>query len=355
MPKFHDLTSQRFGRLVVLRPDGHSRTKQIMWLCQCDCGQQHRARTGDLKSNKILSCGCHKREILGARGRLQRAHGQSGTRAYQSWMSMMQRCYNRANPAFKNYGGRGIAVDIRWHDFERFFADMGQREAGLTLERLENDGPYCLDNCVYASRAVQNRNRRNNPLIEFCGEKKILAAWAEILGIPRSRLSARLGMGWTIEEAFTVRPGLLRSSQDLVGRRFGRLLVIAPAAQPARWEGKRKWLYWLCRCDCGKEVVVSGVYLRKGSTRSCGCLIEEAQQRILAVFLARSKIGQLIQVTHNGKTHSLREWSKITGIQYDTLYRRYRLGQDPFLWRRKSGGSLPMQESSSIHTSYCHV
>lgn len=81
---------------------------------------------------------------------------------YNSWNNAIQRCTNRKNPSWRNYGGRGISVCDRWLDsFENFLADMGKRPAGeYSLGRRDNDGDYTPENCRWETNAQQSRNRR---------------------------------------------------------------------------------------------------------------------------------------------------------------------------------------------------
>ena len=129
-------------------------------------------------------------------------HGKSGTRCYWLWQNMMRRCYDNKNSAYGNYGGRGITVCARWHEFETFYADMGERPAGHSLDRIENEPGYSLENCRWATRADQARNTRTNVMITRAGQTKTLAEWAEITGIPYSRIHARKQLGWSDEELF---------------------------------------------------------------------------------------------------------------------------------------------------------
>lgn len=165
MPAKNNLLGQRFGRLVVRAEAGSNKFGMIRWLCDCDCGNQTTA-TGCHLRGSTRSCGCLKRENAAKIGReLHPTHGHAGrgrkTRAYHSWDAMLQRCTNPNHKAYKNYGGRGIAVCDRWRDFEAFLADMGEPPEGLTLDRYpNNDGNYEPENCRWATREEQNAGRR---------------------------------------------------------------------------------------------------------------------------------------------------------------------------------------------------
>jgi len=117
---------------------------------------------------------------------------------------MKYRCLKKETKAQKNYGGRGILYDPKWETFEGFWEDMGDTwKEGLSLDRVDNNGNYCKENCRWATIKVQARNKRTNRYITYKGETKTLSAWAEELNIPRSAITARLDrFRWTIEEAF---------------------------------------------------------------------------------------------------------------------------------------------------------
>jgi len=87
-------------------------------------------------------------------------HGRSSERVYKVWFAMKDRCRNPANSQWKNYGGRGINYDPRWEKFENFIADMGERPAGMTLERTDNNKGYCKANCVWATPQQNSSNKR---------------------------------------------------------------------------------------------------------------------------------------------------------------------------------------------------
>jgi len=123
---------------------------------------------------------------------------------------MKERCLNSSLPNYKYYGARGIRVCDRWlHSFEKFFEDMGPRPSPRhTIERRDNDGDYTPENCYWATWSQQARNRRNNRVVTFNGDTKILSEWADAAGIPVNTLHNRLSRGWSVARALTtpVRP-----------------------------------------------------------------------------------------------------------------------------------------------------
>ncbi len=133
-------------------------------------------------------------------------HGKRQTREYEIWCGMKRRCLNPSRPEYKNYGGRGITVCQRWiDDFQSFWDDMKcPAPLGLTLERINNDGPYSPDNCRWASRAEQCRNQRSNVLITHKGETRTATDWASHLGIPWQTVFNRIARGMSTEKVLTV-------------------------------------------------------------------------------------------------------------------------------------------------------
>lgn len=103
-------------------------------------------------------------DTLRVHRRNRMTHGLSGLRAYNSWFNMRNRCSNPDNPSYPRYGGRGITVCDRWSDFANFYADMGERPEGMTLDRRDNDGNYEPGNCRWATRSEQQRHRTHDAL-----------------------------------------------------------------------------------------------------------------------------------------------------------------------------------------------
>ena len=132
-------------------------------------------------------------------------HGGSKTREYIIWSQMRVRCRSSKHPYWHRYGGRGIAVCERWdQSFSAFLADKGKAPSRLhTLDRIDSNGNYSLENCRWATRREQARNTRANRLLTHLGETMSLAEWAERADMPYLRLRDRLRRGWTVERALT--------------------------------------------------------------------------------------------------------------------------------------------------------
>jgi hypothetical protein len=127
---------------------------------------------------------------------------------YQSFRSMLERCYRIKHPHFKSYGGRGITVCDRWrHSFKNFIEDMGGRPDGKTLNRKDNDLGYSKDNCEWANQSEQNVNRSCTRWITFRGETKPLSHWSKVLKMGITTIRERLNLGWSVDEALSLPVG----------------------------------------------------------------------------------------------------------------------------------------------------
>lgn len=126
------------------------------------------------------------------------------TPTYLAWESMIRRCEMPSQESYPLYGGRGIKVCTRWHDFAAFLADVGEKPAGMSLDRIDGSRGYEPGNCRWATMKQQQRNRRGNRFLEHCGERLTVAEWAERVGVPSATIRSRIDRyGWTVERALT--------------------------------------------------------------------------------------------------------------------------------------------------------
>lgn len=122
---------------------------------------------------------------------------------YHSWAGMVARCTNEKHRSYADYGGAGITVCERWLVFANFLADMGEKTAGMSIERRDGTKGYEPGNCCWATPKRQGRNKRNNRLMTLNGVTRTMAEWCETLGVKQSSLSHRVQAGWSDEDALT--------------------------------------------------------------------------------------------------------------------------------------------------------
>lgn len=212
------MINEKYGKWTVIsiaKPDKHWRKRA---LCRCDCGIEQSVDLYTLK--KGLTHQCHfcrdkgQKENIGKKNPSYR-HGLAHTKTYRIWSGIISRCYNPKVKIYKYYGGRGIKVCDSWLDFINFYKDMGERPAGLQIDRIDHEGNYELNNCKWVTP------RENNPYLK--GE------------VP----------------------------DNMPGKRFGKWIVIERVNhKPGHW-------YYKCICDCGTEKIISGGDLRRRGTTQC--------------------------------------------------------------------------------------
>ncbi len=149
-----ELEGKTFGRLRVQGlSDKYPERSSLYWICACQCGKTRVVDSWRLLSGTTKSCGCLHTDTI-------TTHGMSNLPEYRIWASMIHRCSNKDSQVYRHYGGRGISVCKRWHQFENFISDIGRRPSPeLTIERRDNNLGYSLDNCYWATRTQQRMNQ----------------------------------------------------------------------------------------------------------------------------------------------------------------------------------------------------
>lgn len=201
-----DLVGQRFGRLLVVKEEGRTKRKSVLWGCLCDCGNYTIVISGSLQSGATTSCGCYGRE---ARLVANFSHGMTGTKIRGAYGGMLYRCYNETSNMYHNYGGRGIEVCDRWlgeGGFTNFMKDMGDPPSNKhQIDRIDNNGKYEPINCRWVTPKENCRNTRRNVYLTFRGKTQCISAWAEELDIHPRKISAGLKKGLSLEEILLIR------------------------------------------------------------------------------------------------------------------------------------------------------
>jgi hypothetical protein len=203
MGKIKDISGQRFGRLVAIKSMGYrSSSHNFIWECLCDCGNKTIVIKSHLFSNHTKSCGCLQKEQC-KKGNTK--HGLYNSRFYSIYRDIKRRCKDTNN---KNYGGRGIKNE--WKSFEEFLNDMFENykshinefgKKDTTIDRIDVNGNYSKENCRWATIKVQQRNRRDNHILEYLGERKTMTEFSEQYNIHFQTLRSRIISGLSVEKA----------------------------------------------------------------------------------------------------------------------------------------------------------
>lgn len=214
MGKIKNIEGQRFGRLRVLFYVGQNKSKQAMWVAVCDCGGTVICDTHSLIRGNTKSCGCITEAFMKYK-KPAITHGSCDHPVYNTWCNIRSRCYNKSNPKYPRYGGRGIKVCDEWQDFATFkdWALSHGYEQGLSIDRIDNDRDYCPENCRFVNNKIQSNNRSNNHYVEYNGKTQTISQWAEEYGLQYFQLQSRLKYGWSFEKALTTPIDKIRSER----------------------------------------------------------------------------------------------------------------------------------------------
>lgn len=173
MAKKIDMTSQRCGRLLVIKENPERSTdKRIQWDCICDCGKTVTVRSNHLISGNTQSCGCYKNDMTSKR---HKTHGKCRSKVYTAWCNIKVRCYKPDNIGYQNYGGKGIKLhDSFLDDFETFYAEIGDPPSDSrvwSVDRIDHEKDYEPGNIRWANynQQAQNKGKASNNTSGFTG------------------------------------------------------------------------------------------------------------------------------------------------------------------------------------------
>lgn len=223
-PKNHiSQIGEKYGNLTII--DCIRKNNENFFKCHCDCGNEIETRVTGVLSGKTVSCGCYRRskEFIESVAKKSKKHGFSHTRIYHIYKGMIDRCYNENALYYKKYGGRGIRVCDNWlnkdnyeglKNFYNWALDNGY-EKDLTIDRIDNDGPYAPWNCRWVTQTIQNINKGDTVYISFTqlndNDESVvytfpLSIWSKLTGLNRGTINSRLrkkSNKWTVETALT--------------------------------------------------------------------------------------------------------------------------------------------------------
>lgn len=201
-----DLTGMVFGRLTAIAPaedhiakNGYHRTQ---WLCQCECGNQIVALSANLKRGNTNSCGCYKHDVALT---ACVTHGDRHSRLYRIWTGIKTRCFDAATPTYRRYGARGISMCDEWVSQYQAFKDWSMSHGyndSLTIDRIDNNGNYCPENCRWVTAKVQANNRSSTKRYDYNGSQYTISELSDMTGVKYHTLLARIErLNWSIEQA----------------------------------------------------------------------------------------------------------------------------------------------------------
>lgn len=186
--------------------DPEKKNRGKLCVAKCRCGKEKTLPLYYIISGESKSCGCLKGTGITKRYK----------NVYDIWRMMKKRCFDKNAKEYVNYGKRGITICPTWLEYKSFLTwalENGYKK-GLSIERIDNNGNYCPENCKWISLAKQARNKRNNRLLTYNGETKCMAEWAEIVGIKQDVIKDRLNRyNWTVEEALGFKKRIRRGKK----------------------------------------------------------------------------------------------------------------------------------------------
>ena len=206
-----DLRGFKFGRLLVIERAPAETNKNSYWRCVCDCGNETIVSRVNLRNGNTQSCGCYAKEIAKSPQRIGKIvskrtkHGGVGTPLYAVWAGIKARVGNPNAANYERYGGRGIRICPEWKNdfqsFQKWSMENGYKK-GLSIDRIDNNGDYCPENCRWVDGKTQMRNRCVSKIASYHGLEKTIAEWAEISGLPYNTVWHRFDNNWPESKIF---------------------------------------------------------------------------------------------------------------------------------------------------------
>lgn len=194
MRKLKDIAGDKFGKLTALYRLRNYHDTHTYWLCACECGNLTEVYLGSLTSGATTSCGC-----------VVKKHGKSYEPIYRRWIGIRNRCYNKSDEHYKDYGRRGVKVCDEWKDDFMSFYDWAMNNGyddKLTIDRIDVNGNYEPNNCRWVNMKHQCRNRRSCRYFTYKGDTHCLSEWCEILELNYSTVCTRINkLGWSVEKS----------------------------------------------------------------------------------------------------------------------------------------------------------
>lgn len=190
---------ERFNLLTINKEVDRNNHGKRMVEVSCDCGNVFVAIFSSVKHGRTMSCGCFRKKLLSER---MTKHGSSKTRGYVCWRNMVKRCTSPNERDKNTYGPGKIGMDEKWNDFDCFINDMGEPGPKMQIDRIDNNKGYSKDNCRWVTPKENARNRSTNRLIEYNGETKTMAEWADVYGMKYCTLVSRFRKGFSVHDAF---------------------------------------------------------------------------------------------------------------------------------------------------------
>jgi len=202
MKNTKNIIGQKFNKLTVIKnlsDEIYKDRRRFKVLCKCDCGNEKEFFKESITNGHTKSCGCLLSKSTKER---MYKHGLSKSSFYKCWYHIIQRCNKKNTKYYDRYGGRGIKICKEWLKFENFRDDMyksylehKKNNKQTTIERINNDGNYCKENCRWVTRKEQSNNRQNNVFITHNGLTMNVAQWSEKLDINRNTIYGRIRRG----------------------------------------------------------------------------------------------------------------------------------------------------------------